>query len=214
MKKIGMLILLSFLIFSCKKDPSADFSYTGTLEVGQNITFNNLSKNATVFSWDFGNGAVSTADSPIYTYPKPGNYTVTLRSEGNGQTATASKDLIISGTTFSFKNNTTIDLYSFTTFYWTGAAIEDFTQHGILKSGQTTGIVITYRSEILFAFTFVMDGDYYFAANPYPLTWGIHNDLTIEDTTPIVGGSAKTSSLPWYGEFIKLMKKSDVIKGN
>ena len=214
MKHLFMLFFLSVLFFSCKKDPSADFSYTGTLEVGQSITFNNMSKNASEFSWDFGNGAVSTADSPVYTYPKPGHYTVSLRSEGNGQTATASKDLVISGTTFSFKNNTTTDLYSFTTFYWTGAAIEEFNQHGLLSPGQTTRIVITYRSEILFGFTFVMDGDYYFSANPYHLTLGVHNDLTIEDTTAIMSGSAKASTFPWYSEFKKLISKSNAIKGN
>jgi PKD repeat protein len=206
MKKAILFLLLPLFITSCKKDqtPSADFSYTGTLEVGKSIAFNNLSKNANVFSWDFGDGAVSTAQSPTYTYPKPGTYTVILKAEGNGQAATATKQVAINGTTYSFKNNTTVDLYSFTTFYWTGAAIEDFTQHGLLGTGKTTGIVITYRSEILFAFKFVAEGDYFFSANPFPLTLGTHNALTIEETTPIAGKGGKSGSLPWYNDFLKL----------
>lgn len=204
MKQFSLLLLLPLLIFSCKKDPSADFSYTGTLEVGQTITFNNLSKNVSTFSWDFGDGAVSTAESPSYTYPKPGNYTVTLTSEGNGKTVTASKLLPIEGTTYSYTNATTIPLYAFTTFYWTGTAIEEYHEHGTLQASQTTGIIISYRSNVLFAFKFVPEGAYYFSANPNRLTAGIHNEFVIDDNTPISGKGAESGSMTWYDDFMKL----------
>jgi gliding motility-associated-like protein len=48
---------------------------------GAMFSFNNLSQNATSYAWDFGApgaGDISTAPTPSYTYPGPGNYTVQL----------------------------------------------------------------------------------------------------------------------------------------
>jgi PKD repeat protein len=55
--------------------PTADFEYEkNALEV----SFTNLSVNATSFEWDFGDGSVSTDENPTYTYADAGDYTVTL----------------------------------------------------------------------------------------------------------------------------------------
>ena len=42
------------------------------------VQFNDLSKNATNVSWDFGDGNTSTQQNPIHTYYTAGNYTVNL----------------------------------------------------------------------------------------------------------------------------------------
>jgi gliding motility-associated-like protein len=51
---------------------------------GYDIAFDNNSQNSVIFEWDFGvqgtNTDVSNQESPQYTYPGPGNYTVTLIS--------------------------------------------------------------------------------------------------------------------------------------
>jgi PKD repeat protein len=203
MKKFIFFLILSLFIFSCKKEPSADFSFTGILEVGQAIMFSNLSKNTDTQSWDFGDGAVSTASSPSHIYPKPGQYTVSLTAQGNGKSVSKNKTLNITGTTYSFTNNTTIPLYEFISFYYDGS-YHDLTQHGLLESGKTTSIVITSRNKIFFAFTFIVGGYFYFSAYPYYLTSGRHNDLFISDTTSISGGS-KSKSLPDYGQIEKLL---------
>lgn len=59
-----------------KYDPAASFNYIAA--VGNSITFNNLSDNATTYEWDFGDGNTSTAIAPVHTYAAGGNYTVTL----------------------------------------------------------------------------------------------------------------------------------------
>lgn len=41
-------------------------------------SFTNTSTGATNYSWNFGNGASSTAQHPVYQYPNPGTYNVTL----------------------------------------------------------------------------------------------------------------------------------------
>jgi len=51
----------------------------GTLEVA----FEDLSKNAKRWSWDFGDGAQSSEGSPVHSYGAPGLYTVRLRVEND-----------------------------------------------------------------------------------------------------------------------------------
>ncbi|MCS6905852.1 MAG: PKD domain-containing protein [Bacteroidia bacterium] len=47
------------------------------------IRFLNRSKNGITYLWDFGDGkGFSTDINPLYTYEKPGNYTVTLKAFG------------------------------------------------------------------------------------------------------------------------------------
>ena len=63
--------------------PVANFSTSGTLQVGQNIVFNNqstLNSNASTGSylWNFGNGSTSTQQSPSSIFTNSGSYTVTL----------------------------------------------------------------------------------------------------------------------------------------
>lgn len=62
--------------------------------LGYTIDFNSNSQNSFIYEWDFGvpgtNTDVSTDQSPSFTYPGPGTYTVTLVS---GSTATC-KDTI------------------------------------------------------------------------------------------------------------------------
>lgn len=42
------------------------------------IQFNNLSRYATSYTWDFGDNITSTEANPVHTYASDGNYTVTL----------------------------------------------------------------------------------------------------------------------------------------
>ncbi len=58
---------------------NANFSWTQTANGG--VTFNNYStgtNGSTTYSWNFGDGATSTAASPAHTYSANGMYTVTL----------------------------------------------------------------------------------------------------------------------------------------
>jgi PKD repeat protein len=59
--------------------PVANFSsdaVTGSAPLS--VQFTDLSKGATAWNWDFGDGALSTEQNPSHTYNVSGNYTVTL----------------------------------------------------------------------------------------------------------------------------------------
>jgi gliding motility-associated-like protein len=52
--------------------------------LGQPINFVNTSSSSSPsvgYNWNFGNGAVSVLTNPVYTYPAPGVYTVTLQAQ-------------------------------------------------------------------------------------------------------------------------------------
>jgi PKD repeat protein len=51
----------------------------GTLEV----TFENLSKNAKRFTWDFGDGSTSNVEKPVHRYDEPGLYSIRLTAEND-----------------------------------------------------------------------------------------------------------------------------------
>lgn len=54
------------------------FEAPTTIQPNQSITINNLSNNATSYSWDFGNGQTSTSANPTVTYTTNGTFTITL----------------------------------------------------------------------------------------------------------------------------------------
>lgn len=59
--------------------PIVDFTYT--ISNGE-VTFVNKTKNAESYSWNFGNGLVSSDANPIARYTRTGTYTVTLLAKG------------------------------------------------------------------------------------------------------------------------------------
>jgi PKD repeat protein len=73
--------------------PTADFS-TSTTSGGAplDVAFTDRSSgNPTGWSWDFGDGATSTAQNPLHTYSSPGSYTVSLTVTNAGGSDTATK---------------------------------------------------------------------------------------------------------------------------
>ena len=86
------------VVFALDKDlgahiPAADFSadFT-TVEEGQSVTFTDLStNNPTSWAWTFEGGepATSTEESPVVTYAEPGTYTVTLTTSNAAGTSPA-----------------------------------------------------------------------------------------------------------------------------
>jgi len=75
--------------------PSADFSVKqGDAIAWETYTFANLSRSATTYEWDFGDGNTSTDLDGVNTYPGEGTFTVTLTaSDGNGVVSTVSKTI-------------------------------------------------------------------------------------------------------------------------
>jgi PKD repeat protein len=80
MKKIIYLSLfLAIALLSCHKIPEASFSiFPQDPAVGQDILFNNDSKNAKSYEWDFGDGYISNETNPVHSYDVTGTFDVKL----------------------------------------------------------------------------------------------------------------------------------------
>jgi hypothetical protein len=61
--------------------PKSDFIYESD---ERTVSFINLSKGATAYRWDFGDGETSTEENPVHEYPKFGVYTAYLTATGPG----------------------------------------------------------------------------------------------------------------------------------
>jgi PKD repeat protein len=186
MKKLIYLSVCILLVtVSCTKKPVADFSYPSLTKVGEYIPFSNLSENADQFLWDFDDGSTSTLSDPSHTFTIPGSYTVSLEAIGEKELSIVSKELQITGITYSFRNNTSVNLPTFYSFYWDGRDILDLLAHGELSIGEETGIVVTDRTSVWFG---IIIGDITFVSDEFPLTLNKHNRIIITDNTPIYGG--------------------------
>jgi hypothetical protein len=65
---------------------NADFTYN---QIGDSVSFTNLSSNYETVLWDFGDGQTSTAENPTHIYAVNGNYTVTLTAIINRASSTS-----------------------------------------------------------------------------------------------------------------------------
>ncbi len=95
---VRYLLLGGIVLLSCKKQagPTADFSYTGTLQNFTPLQFNNLSSGAQTYSWDFGDGTATSSDqSPSHTFRRAGTYQVALTAAGDGGATTKKQVLTL-----------------------------------------------------------------------------------------------------------------------
>lgn len=78
------IIYLGTISLSCKKEPNANFKTSSTnIELGEIITFTDLSENATEWYWDFGDGNSSREQNPLHKYTTHGRFTVILEIEND-----------------------------------------------------------------------------------------------------------------------------------
>jgi cyclophilin family peptidyl-prolyl cis-trans isomerase len=89
--KISIAFCLAAIAVSCAK-PIAEFSHTETgLVAPASVKFENLSKNANIYEWDFGDGSTSVLAAPNHVYGTSGNYPVRLTVKKGNKTALMQK---------------------------------------------------------------------------------------------------------------------------
>ncbi|MEA4839776.1 MAG: PKD domain-containing protein [Bacteroidales bacterium] len=106
--KLTILIVIVCVGFACSKSdveaPTSLFDYSSD---GLIVTFTNMSKNATSYVWDFGDGKTSTEANPVHTYTTYGEFDVTLTATNEGgsksvtETISMAKPLILIDGDFS-----------------------------------------------------------------------------------------------------------------
>ncbi|HKC67832.1 MAG TPA: PKD domain-containing protein, partial [Bacteroidia bacterium] len=89
-------------------NPVAVFTALNQVNVGDNVVFTNNSTNATNYIWNFGDGGVSSMQTPNYTYNNAGTYTVTLQAinVNCNDTVSSTQVITVNATTGIKKANT------------------------------------------------------------------------------------------------------------
>jgi len=75
-------------------DPKPQAGFTVEID-GLTATFTNTSNLANSYSWDFGDGSMSSQENPIHTYAAAGIYTVVLTATNNAGSSTAQQELTV-----------------------------------------------------------------------------------------------------------------------
>ena len=82
-------------MMACNK-PVADFTYSSEKQVAPaNVKFDNQSKKAESYRWDFGDGNTSNEASPSHTFTSSGNFDVQLKAMNGKKEAVAEKKILI-----------------------------------------------------------------------------------------------------------------------
>jgi PKD repeat protein len=76
-------------------------AFTGQ-EDGRTVRFENLSRGATSYAWDFGDGGTSTEAEPTHTFPGPGTYTVTLTATNANGATTITLEQVVRAAAISY----------------------------------------------------------------------------------------------------------------
>ena len=90
---IWSFFALALLLSSCAR-PVANFSYDrAEKSAPSKVTFQNNSKKADTYEWDFGDGNTTNEAIPSHQYFKPGKYTITLKAMKDGKSKTTKKTI-------------------------------------------------------------------------------------------------------------------------
>ena len=89
---------------------TANFTYEADTTDYKKVRFTNTSLNADSYSWDFGDGNMSSDASPTHTYTADGTYTVSMTaSNTQGGTDTKTTDVVIAMPSSTAINNPSFD---------------------------------------------------------------------------------------------------------
>ena len=135
---------------------------------GNSVEFTNKSEgNPTSYSWQFGDGAVSSEENPTHEYNKPGKYKVKLTAELNGETDAAQHIVDIKMTGPDGNLELSID----------GNAIVALGAHQTYTS-QVTGGYPPY------AYSWSTDGDFILGTCPGYYSWAYDKQFEAEFNAP------------------------------
>lgn len=95
MKKYFILFSAALFMCSCAR-PIANFTYNVEKKVAPSpIKFNNQSKKAEAYEWDFGDGKTSSQTNPHHVFKNSGNYTIVLKAKKGEKVSTFEQQIFV-----------------------------------------------------------------------------------------------------------------------
>ncbi len=91
----SVIAMVAILAASCKSNVDAPKARFGYSVDELTVTFQNVSKDADSYVWDFGDGKTSTEKEPTHTYADYGDYLVKLTATNAGGSHTYSEEISI-----------------------------------------------------------------------------------------------------------------------
>lgn len=132
MKSKSIIVLSAFVLITsaCRKSPEVSFTPSKTtVEVDEEITFNNSTTKAKTYDWDFGDGNTSQEESPKHSYSTEGTYTVTLTghssSNHDGFGSSDEKTITVIPKSFNRATITSVTITSFSDVTGSGFQWDD-----------------------------------------------------------------------------------------
>jgi cyclophilin family peptidyl-prolyl cis-trans isomerase len=92
---LHIVIILSVFIASCSNPMSKFLIKEAEKTVPAKVVFQNNSKKAERYEWDFGDGKKSTDSLPNHEYKRSGNYTITLKAIKGEKMSVSKQQLIV-----------------------------------------------------------------------------------------------------------------------
>ncbi|MEN8156943.1 MAG: PKD domain-containing protein [Bacteroidota bacterium] len=186
MKPVRFLLFASLvaLLQGCYDEPVANFDYSYTdNSAPAEITFNNMSEEADSYRWEFGDGNISTDESPVHTFDQAGTYSVNLMAKGRGGEDNMIKQVtIVQPTTYIVRNLSSITLDEVMSYYYNGTEIEAYYLHGTMQPNATSTEVITEHSPLDLYFE-LADGAMCIVVESYPMVSNTLNYIDFDDNT-------------------------------
>jgi PKD repeat protein len=188
--KLALAGIITIVLASCTKEPSPDFSFdNNNATVPVTVNFTNQTTDGESYSWNFGDGGVSTEGNPSHLYTTAGEFYITLKATNGKKSQSITKAItLLTPTTFSILNSTSnIVISGIISAYYDSSqgTYIDLIQHGTLAPGErTASYETTYSSRTIFfsgaSNTLLRVKD------PYPLTKNAENTLALYDNTIVV----------------------------
>lgn len=89
-------IIIAVILTGCNKEPEASFSFSPPDPLaGMTIEFTNTSTNADSYTWDFGDGSLSSSKNASHIYDEAGTYTVQLTATGEDGSHSTIKQITV-----------------------------------------------------------------------------------------------------------------------
>ena len=183
--------------------PVADFSMDmSTAPAGEDITFTNLSENATSYSWDFGDGTTSSIANPTHDWEDVGIYTVQLTATGPGGTDDISKDVTIIIPTNIFPGVGVRDIELVETWATVEAKMGDDVEYLGYYIDNSNYISHVWESMDLGVYIFLVSPTASFSPSSDDILWlmGLWDNFIGQTTENIMMGSLASEVVVAYGD--------------